>query len=565
MLGKKEEYIDISEEDIFSLLENNSILIENCKFQINILKNCIDSFNIWSNISWATQREKKAMLKEVGDNIGEILNDIFNSINKGIKQFLNFETMWIYKNKVTGWYWDRIISASKKLIPCPQKPLKPTFSWFDKLFRPKFRKEKMLKYIQEYAKYERDLKEWENNQTYIEKRISELKEAFEVELPEIIINYLFWMIPYSFALDEIKEDKIIDKIIEIRNFFLENLNSKEPLAVEQYFTWVIENIPYPWNLKKRFDLFFNKQSNILLINYCLPLLDDIPNFKEAKYIASKNQIKIIYFKQKELEKLYNDFLYQITLRTIYEVFLADELLENYSCLESIVFNGFVDTIDKRTGHKIKPCILTIYVKKSDFLQIDINNIDAKECFRYLKGIGSPKLHLISPVPPIMQINKEDDRFVEGYSVLKEVHEGYNLAIMDWLDFENLIRELFEKEFSLDKGEVKITRASRDRGVDAVVFNPDPIKGGKIVIQAKRYTNIVDVSSVRDLYGTIVNEGASKGILITTSDFGPDAYEFAKDKPITLINGAGLLYLLKKHGYKAYIDIEEAKKILKGKN
>jgi restriction system protein len=130
--------------------------------------------------------------------------------------------------------------------------------------------------------------------------------------------------------------------------------------------------------------------------------------------------------------------------------------------------------------------------------------------------------------------------------------------MDWEDFEHLIRELFEKEFSGDGSEVKITRASRDGGVDAVVFDPDPIRGGKIVIQAKRYTNTVGVSAVRDLYGTLLNEGANKGILVTTTDYGSDAYGFAKGKPITLLNGGNLLHMLAKHGYKAKIDIAEAK-------
>jgi restriction system protein len=118
--------------------------------------------------------------------------------------------------------------------------------------------------------------------------------------------------------------------------------------------------------------------------------------------------------------------------------------------------------------------------------------------------------------------------------------------------------LFEKEFSADGSEVKITQASRDGGVDAVVFDPDPIHGGKIVIQAKRYTNTVSVSAVRDLFGTVHNEGANKGILVTTADYGSDAYEFAKGKPLTLISGSELLYLLSKHGHKARINLKEAR-------
>lgn len=57
---------------------------------------------------------------------------------------------------------------------------------------------------------------------------------------------------------------------------------------------------------------------------------------------------------------------------------------------------------------------------------------------------------------------------------------------------------------------------------------------------------------------MINEGANKGILVTTSHFGSDAYQFAKDKPLTLIDGPNLLQLLREHNFKAKIDIEEAK-------
>lgn len=60
----------------------------------------------------------------------------------------------------------------------------------------------------------------------------------------------------------------------------------------------------------------------------------------------------------------------------------------------------------------------------------------------------------------------------------------------------------------------------------------------------------------------MNEGATKGILVTTADYGPDAYDFVKGKPLTLMNGANLLYLLEKHGHQARINIREAKEALK---
>ena len=205
--------------------------------------------------------------------------------------------------------------------------------------------------------------------------------------------------------------------------------------------------------------------------------------------------------------------------------------------------------------------MSLQASKDEFLAINLNKVDPKACFKQLKGVGSSKLHGLSPVAPIISITREDRRFISPYDVVDGIDGTDNLAAMDWQDFENLIREIFEKEFVSNGGEVKITQASRDGGVDAIAFDPDPIRGGKIVIQAKRYTNVVGVSAVRDLFGTTLNEGATKGILVTTADYGPDAYEFAKGKPLTLLNGSNLLHLLDKHGHKARIDLKEAKKIL----
>ena len=230
-------------------------------------------------------------------------------------------------------------------------------------------------------------------------------------------------------------------------------------------------------------------------------------------------------------------------------------------MNSIVFNGWVDSINKGTGNRVNSCILSVQAKKENFLEINLANVDPKTCFKSLKGVGSSKLHSLTPIAPILSIEKDDRRFISSYDVTDELDESYNLAAMDWEDFEHLIRELFEQEFTESGGEVKVTQASRDGGVDAIAFDPDPIRGGKIVIQAKRYTNVVGVSAVRDLYGTVVNEGAIKGLLITTSDYGSDSYEFAKGKPLTLLNGSNLLHLLEKHGHKAKIDIKEAKRIL----
>ena len=293
-----------------------------------------------------------------------------------------------------------------------------------------------------------------------------------------------------------------------------------------------------------------------LVDYYLPKVDDIPKIKDWRYIQSKDTVTSTPLSEVFRNKLFDDLVCRIALRTLYELFTADEA----DAIDSIVFNGRVESIDKATGLPLDACVISVQANKEVFKGINLALVEPKACIRKLKGVASSKLHLLAPVAPILQLNRSDKRFVEAREITPSMDDSANLAAMDWEDFEHFIREVFEKEFSVNGGEVKVTQASRDGGVDAVAFDPDPIRGGKIVIQAKRYTNPVGVSAVRDLYGTVMNEGAIKGILVTTSNYGPDAYEFAKGKPLTLLDGSNLLHLLERHGHRASIDIAEARKI-----
>lgn len=330
-----------------------------------------------------------------------------------------------------------------------------------------------------------------------------------------------------------------------------------PDAITDYCELVLSTSKYPDNFPQDFNFEYIAETKILVIDYSLPAPEHLPGIKEVKYIKTKDEFVEVSLSETESNRIYNDLLYQICLRTIYELFDADTI----SALSAIVFNGWVKSVDKATGKKTNGCLLSVQAKKEEFQDINLGDVDPKACFKALKGVGSTQLHSLTPIAPVLSISREDKRFIASREVENQLDERFNLAAMDWEDFEQLVREIFEKEFNKGGGEVKVTQASRDGGVDAVAFDPDPIHGGKIVIQAKRYTNTVGVGFVRELWGTVLNEGAMKGILITTADYGPDAYEFAKGKPLTLMNGANLLYLLEKHGHKAKIDIKEAKMIL----
>ena len=344
-----------------------------------------------------------------------------------------------------------------------------------------------------------------------------------------------------------------DRILERKKAYIA-LNAQ---AIVEYCDMVLSNSQYPDTFPHEWNLDYVEEAKTIVVDYFLPSPEEVPTLREVKYVAAKDEFAELQLQEAVLNRMYDSLLYQIALRTVHELYESDQA----EAVGAVVFNGWVRSIDKGTGKPITVCVLSLQAPRDEFLNVDLRHVDAKVCFKTLKGVGSSKLHGLSPIAPILQLCKEDKRFVSSYSIVGDVDQSTNLAAMDWEDFEHLIREVFEKEFSQNGGDVKITQASRDGGVDAVAFDPDPIRGGKIVIQAKRYTNTVGVSAVRDLYGTVVNEGATKGILVTTADYGPDAYGFAKGKPLTLLSGANLLHLLEKHGHKATIDLKAAKQTL----
>lgn len=327
----------------------------------------------------------------------------------------------------------------------------------------------------------------------------------------------------------------------------------EAKDIETRINYIISNIELPDSLPKLWEVSFDPQEKIAIIDLKLP---DVVHTKFVKSVQLKTVITEKPLNKKELSETVPSIQPAIILRVAFEIFKNDF----QKTIALLVINGWVEYDDPSTGKRKKTYTSSIALTREQIVEMNIAKIDPLTAFMGMSGKSAGKLIDIIPVVPVLSLNKKDSRFIETKRVMNGLETTTNLAAMDWQDFESLIAELFEREFAKEGVEIKVTQASRDRGVDAVVFDPDPIKGGKFVIQAKRYTNTVDVSAVRDLCAVVKKEGASRGIIVTTSSYGADAYEFAKNEPVTLLNGGELLGLLQKHGYNFRIDLKEARKL-----
>lgn len=335
---------------------------------------------------------------------------------------------------------------------------------------------------------------------------------------------------------------------------LSSATEGEKAAIERLAVQACLAIPLPLALPENPAAHFDEVDGILLLDV------HVPNVEEAQlYVQLKTKPRAAT--GKEVRTTQEFVVHALALRILHEIFSMRE----FECVQMVAVNMALSYTNRRNGNRMNEVIASIAATRDEFASIDIAHVDPKLCFRSLKGIATPSFDEPAPVRPLLSFGSTDGRIVESREIVDHLEQETNLAALDWEDFEHIVRELFAKLFSQRAtAEVHVTRASRDYGVDALIFDPDPIHGGKFVIQAKRYVNTVDVAAIRDLYGTVQNEGANRGYIVTTSSFGPEAHSFAKGKPLTLIDGPHLLQLLKEHGYTFRIDLHEARQVLHGR-
>lgn len=470
------------------------------------------------------QLETDELNQELNNNISALQSILLHTL--AVDDSIDFDSLRIKDNF-------QPLQMPKELrtpTPEPQRhyfsrktPVK-SVSFFEKLFHGENGKNNRIIAQQESdaqiseATFQKAHSSWQKNE---KERIAKA-ERFQAEYEEAKRNFIAKMTQRNADVDELEK----------------SYKEGDSEAIVTYNVMVLERSEYPEDFPQEFRLAYTPESKELIIDYELPTIEVIPTELEYKFVKTKDEIQSKPRKLAEIKSIYQDIVASVCLRTIHEVLEADQ--QNH--LSVVTFNGFVQTVDRTTGRDIRPYLTSVRVTKDRFLEIDLSRIDKKACLRNLGAQVSPQPDECVPVKPIVDFNMVDRRFVEGSDVLSELDVRPNLMELNPFEFENLVGNLFT-QMGLD---TRQTQTSRDGGVDAIAFDSRPVLGGKIVIQAKRYKNTVGVAAVRDLYGTMINEGASKGILVTTSGYGKDAFNFANDKPIELIDGGGLLYLLEQH-------------------
>ncbi|MCT4356903.1 restriction endonuclease [Streptomyces sp. Je 1-79] len=317
---------------------------------------------------------------------------------------------------------------------------------------------------------------------------------------------------------------------------VDSLRAGDPETVVEFFSAVLyASTAWSEGFPRQVSAAYDRGARGLVLDWDLPGYEVVPEAKGVKYLPSTDQEKEVPRPVTQRRALYRDVVAQSVLLAVRELFAADR----FGVLRSVALNGFVDGVDPATGLAARLCLASVVVERPVFDGLNLELVSAVDCLTgALSGRLSAKPDERAAVVPLSVPEQ-----VGSAVVLHGEGEEPDLLAMDPIAFEGLVAELFRARGL----QAVTTRRSNDGGVDVEAL--DPIRGGSIIVQAKRYRNTVPPSAVRDLYGTVQGAGANKGVLVTTSGFGPGSYTFANGKPLTLISGAELVDLLHQHGLR----------------
>ncbi|TJZ57018.1 restriction endonuclease [Streptomyces piniterrae] len=308
-------------------------------------------------------------------------------------------------------------------------------------------------------------------------------------------------------------------------------------AVEYFSAALYASTAWPEGFPRQVAAAYDPTARQLVLDWELPGFDIVPETKSVRYMPTADREKETARPVAQRRALYRDVLAQSVLLVLRDLFAADA----YEALDSVALNGFVDDVDPVTGRPAQVYLATVMAPRTAFDTFHLAQVSAVDCLTDgLRGQLAARPDQRTAVRPARLPGDV------GGGVVSHGGEGEpDLYEMDPIAFENLIAELFRGMGM----QAVTTQRSGDGGVDVDALDPDPIRGGKIIVQVKRYRNTVPPTAVRDLYGTVQSEGANKGVLVTTSRFGPGAHTFANGKPLTLIAGPELVDLLGRYGLR----------------
>lgn len=293
---------------------------------------------------------------------------------------------------------------------------KPKNTWRDKIFRScRLKKEKDAE-----ERFRTDFQKWLIEKNQLEEINSENEADHQRQLTRWEIEHEKWKSDQSIQHEEVEALRV------------DYLKLKRG-AVISYCELLLARSQYPEWFAKDFGLDYYPVSKTIVVDYSFPAVKSFPAVSAIRYDAASDEFKSIPTKEHIINRYYDSLIYQITLRTIHEIFEADIA----NAIDTVVFNDWVPKSSAVFCQSDLACIISIHCQKQEFFKLNLRSLslrgmDPKAIFEKLTGREISKPHAMVEIAPAITINHEshsDERNIdEFFSESSELAEQLELTL-----------------------------------------------------------------------------------------------------------------------------------------
>ncbi|MBV9444324.1 MAG: restriction endonuclease [Streptosporangiaceae bacterium] len=309
-------------------------------------------------------------------------------------------------------------------------------------------------------------------------------------------------------------------------------------SVEWFVTCVLAASLYPEVFPRENRVVYRPENRDVVVEFELPPRRIVPTMRAFRYARTRDAVEPVPRPENEVKQRYKRLICAIALRTLHEIFSATQP----DVVAAVVFNGRASTVDPATGKPIRPHLLSLAVDRPAFDDLVLADVEPIACVTHLNGLLSPNPYGLEAVQPFMAFDPQRFRLAEGTDVIAGLESRPNLLKVSAAEFEHLLRQLFVA-MGAEGWTALPAEGSR---MSAVVTSKSLFSDGACLLQAESSADQVGLESVHVLTEAMSDHNATAGVLVTTSWFSEAGEQFARRNRITLINGAELGQLIKKH-------------------
>jgi restriction system protein len=156
-------------------------------------------------------------------------------------------------------------------------------------------------------------------------------------------------------------------------------------AVQWFVDCVLRASKYPDGFPREYQAAYRLEHREVAVDFELPPRRVVPEARAYRYVKARDVIETVPRQESEISQCYERLVSCVALRTLHEIFSATPP----DVVQAVAFTGRASTVDRATGKRLRPELLSVSAERSAFDDLVLAEVDPAVCLARLNALVSP--------------------------------------------------------------------------------------------------------------------------------------------------------------------------------